>query len=204
MLLNTLVSWMWSLQICSRVFKLLQIVHKLCVENCEFSQNVSVVEDGFMRRIVQPSLGRCRRASLDSTFLFASRSHRNQVASYVSLSSSGSRMLQHSAILSLFARMPDRFIGSVNLERRAAMASLAADQETVPRTESEVEIVLEEEKVPIILPTNESSENLLKIRHTVSKQSLPQPNCIHLPLQCTNEGFNLDHQKSLSFRSQSS
>ena len=189
---------MSSLQVCSRVLKLLQIVQ---VENSKFSQIVSIVGDGFMRLIVQ--LGHCRRASLVSTLLFASRAQCNQVASYISLSSSGSRMLQHSAILSLFGRMPDWSIGSVNLERRAAMASLAADQETVSRTESEVEIVLEEEKVPIILPTNESSENLLNIRHTVRKQSLPRPNCI-LATAVHELRFNLDQQKSRNCRSQSS
>lgn len=49
-----------------------------------------------------------------------------------------------------------------------AFASLAAGQEMVARTPSEVEItVAEDEQVPVILPTNKSSDRLLRIRHTV-------------------------------------
>jgi hypothetical protein len=49
-----------------------------------------------------------------------------------------------------------------------AFSSLAAGQETVARTPSEVDIpVAEDEHVPVVLPTNNSSENLLRIRHTV-------------------------------------
>lgn len=56
--------------------------------------------------------------------------------------------------------------------RISPIASLAANQETVSKTESEVEVMVEEDEIrPIILPTNESSENLLKIRHTVRKSS---------------------------------
>lgn len=47
-----------------------------------------------------------------------------------------------------------------------SIASSAAEQQTTISAESEVKIV-EEEKKPIVLPTNESSEKLLKIRHTV-------------------------------------
>lgn len=46
-----------------------------------------------------------------------------------------------------------------------SIASSAAEQQTTISAESEVKIV-EEEKKPIVLPTNESSEKLLKIRHT--------------------------------------
>lgn len=55
-----------------------------------------------------------------------------------------------------------------------SIASSAAEQQTTISAESEVKIV-EEEKKPIVLPTNESSEKLLKIRHTVS---------MYLRLQC--------------------
>lgn len=59
----------------------------------------------------------------------------------------------------------------------AAVASLAADQETVVKPESEVEVVVEEEEKKLVtLPTNESSETLLKIRHTVR----PFPPCSRL------------------------
>ena len=48
------------------------------------------------------------------------------------------------------------------------MASFVADQETVIKLESEVEVEVEKEKQPIVFPTNESSENLLKILHIVT------------------------------------
>jgi hypothetical protein len=83
---------------------------------------------------------------------------------YMSLASSNSRLFQHVAMVSLLGRMPMWSKGS---ERMMTMASLAADQETVIESKSEVEIEVEEEKKPVVLPTNESSENLLKIRHTV-------------------------------------
>ena len=70
-------------------------------------------------------------------------------------------------MVSLLGRMPIWSKGGVGSERMTTMASLAADQETVIESKSEVEIEVEEEKKPIVLPTNESSENLLKIRHTV-------------------------------------
>jgi hypothetical protein len=82
----------------------------------------------------------------------------------MSLASSNSRLFQHVAMVSLLGRMPMWSKGS---ERMMTMASLAADQETVIESKSEVEIEVEEEKKPVVLPTNESSENLLKIRHTV-------------------------------------
>jgi len=89
----------------------------------------------------------------------------------MSLASSNSRLFQHVAMVSLLGRMPiwSQQGGS---ERMMTMASLAADQETVIKSESEVEIEVEEEKKPVVLPTNESSENLLKIRHTVTEQYL--------------------------------
>ncbi|BBM97944.1 threonyl-tRNA synthetase [Marchantia polymorpha subsp. ruderalis] len=47
------------------------------------------------------------------------------------------------------------------------LASLAADQETVAKTESEIEIPVSEEEIrPVVLPTNDSSQKLLQIRHT--------------------------------------
>ena len=71
-------------------------------------------------------------------------------------------------MFSLLGRIPIRAISGVSKEQMATVASLAADQETVVKPESEVEVVVEEEEKKLItLPTNESSENLLKIRHTV-------------------------------------
>lgn len=92
----------------------------------------------------------------------SARRNRNLLVGYMSLASSNSKLFQHVAMVSLLGRMP---VWSNNTERVMTMASLAADQETVIDSKSEVEIV--EEKKPIVLPTNESSENLLKIRHTV-------------------------------------
>lgn len=91
----------------------------------------------------------------------SARRNRNLLVGYMSLASSNSKLFQHVAMVSLLGRMP---VWSNNTERVMTMASLAADQETVIDTKSEVEIV--EEKKLIVLPTNESSENLLKIRHT--------------------------------------
>lgn len=109
-----------------------------------------------------------------STLLYASRVHRSQqvggsnASSSSSLASSNSRFFQQIAMFSLLGRIPIRAISGVSKEQMAAVASLAADQETVVKPESEVEVVVEEEEKKLItLPTNESSENLLKIRHTV-------------------------------------
>jgi hypothetical protein len=111
---------------------------------------------------------------LYSTLLYASRVHRSQqvggsyASSSSSLASSNSRFFQQIAMVSLLGRIPIRAISGVSKEQMAAVASLAADQETVVKPESEVEVVVEEEEKKLItLPTNESSENLLKIRHTV-------------------------------------
>ncbi|KAL3699940.1 hypothetical protein R1sor_017962 [Riccia sorocarpa] len=47
------------------------------------------------------------------------------------------------------------------------LASLAADQETLPKAEIPIETSVSEEEVkPVVLPSNETSEKLLQIRHT--------------------------------------
>ncbi|KAL2651892.1 hypothetical protein R1flu_020020 [Riccia fluitans] len=52
-------------------------------------------------------------------------------------------------------------------EHVRTLASLAADQETLPKAEFEIETAISEEEIkPVVLPTNETSENLLQIRHT--------------------------------------
>lgn len=75
-------------------------------------------------------------------------------------------MLQHVAVMSPLGQMPNWVKGS---ERMVATASLAADQEVVIDPKSQVEIPEDAENKIIVLPTNESSENLVKIRHTVSE-----------------------------------
>ena len=101
-----------------------------------------------------------RRVSSHSSALYTARWNWNILLGYMSLASSNSRLFQHVAMVSLFGRMPLR--SQADSKRMITMASLAADQETVIKSESEVEVKVEEEKKLVVLPTNESSENLLK------------------------------------------
>jgi threonyl-tRNA synthetase len=79
--------------------------------------------------------------------------------------------------------------------RISPIASLAANQETVSKTESEVDVIVEEDEIrPIILPTNESSENLLKIRHTVRKSC-----CIFLQLLSSSSSISKKKGPVLTF-----
>jgi hypothetical protein len=124
-----------------------------------------------------------RQFSVDSALRFVLRMQGISVAaSYVCLSSSCSSRLSpknKGTFAPQFGNLSAWWMTSkLVAERISPIASLAANQETVSKTESEVEVMVEEDEIrPIILPTNESSENLLKIRHTVRKSC-----CIFLQL----------------------
>ncbi len=117
----------------------------------------------------------CRQFSVDSALRFVLRMQGISIAAtYVCLSSSCSSRLSpknKGTFAPQFGNLSAWWMTTkLVAERISPIASLAANQETVSKTESEVEVMVEEDEIrPIILPTNESSENLLKIRHTVRK-----------------------------------